>query len=175
MRLNTPLQIDRYLIAGCDDWLVFAYDQDTGQWVYWDTECDPAWNEIARATGRSDAGLGDDPPAEIIAVGVLMARRGDPPRSMLSVPGADDGTIADLERHFGDPDYLRGRLAAAAVRAIGGSELDAALAAIATAFDATARQRMLRRRARRLSLIANPAQRDVSAAAPAGAGPGARP
>jgi hypothetical protein len=49
-----------------------------------------------------------------------------------------------------DPDMERGRLAAEAVKAAGGSAMDAALAWIETTFDETAHQNTLRRRAERL-------------------------
>jgi len=49
---------------------------------------------------------------------------------------------------FADPDLERGRAAAAAVKARGGSAMEAALAFIDTAFDETARARRLEQRRR---------------------------
>lgn len=51
---------------------------------------------------------------------------------------------------YHDEDFERGRLAAEAVKASGGDAMDAALAWIGTAFDATAHENTLRRRAERL-------------------------
>lgn len=52
-----------------------------------------------------------------------------------------------------DPDIIRGREAANAVIAAGGSAMDAALKAIEVAFDETARARSMARRAARVAAI----------------------
>lgn len=95
MRLSQPIQVGDYAVLGVDDWLVFARDR-AGKWVYWHTECDPVWNDIANATGRNSAGLGDDPPEEIVTVGVNMAMRGVNPYRI-----EEPSTVADCEAHFG--------------------------------------------------------------------------
>jgi hypothetical protein len=55
-----------------------------------------------------------------------------------------------------DPGMIRGRKAADAVRAAGGSAMDAALAWIATTFDETAAERSRARRAARAPAILKP-------------------
>lgn len=96
MRLSQAIPVGGYAIVGVDDWLVFARES-SGKWVYWHTECDPGWRDIADTTGRKDAGLGDDPPEDIVAVGVLMAQRGINPYRI-----EDPLTVADCKFHFGD-------------------------------------------------------------------------
>lgn len=54
------------------------------------------------------------------------------------------------------PDMIRGRQAAEAVRAAGGSALDAALAWIRTTFDETAAERRRAQRAQRAPAILKP-------------------
>ncbi len=92
MRLSRAILVNGYAVVGVDDWLVSARDP-AGKWVYWHTECDPAW----RGFPRADAGLGDDPVEDVVAVGVMMARRGVNPYRI-----EDPLSVADCEFHFGD-------------------------------------------------------------------------
>lgn len=94
-RLSEAISASDYRIVGVDDWLVFGRDP-AGKWVYWHTECDHAWRDVARVTGRPNAGLGDDPPEDVAAVGVLMAMRGVNPYRV-----EEPSTVADCEQHFG--------------------------------------------------------------------------
>ena len=63
--------------------------------------------------------------------------------------------MADHPRIADHPDIIRGRAAAAAVKARGGAAMEAAFAFIDTAFDETARARTLAEREERQSYCDN--------------------